>query len=402
MELSGSLGDMGLYIPLVAALVSVNGLNITAVLFFSGLFNILSGILFSIPMCVQPMKAIATIAIADNLTVNQILAAGIITGFIIFILGATGLLKHIVRKIPTVIIRGVQVALGLKLLIKGIEMIRDTKSWIGYDSILTGIICVILIIFMFAHCRVPAALYIFSAGILVTMIGSPAFIPVLSVNSFSINPAVISVSDFYYGGILAAIPQIPLTLLNSVIAVCALSGELFPGKRTGERELAMSVGIMNMVGCVFGAMPSCHGAGGLAGQYRYGARTGGSMVFIGGVKMMLAITLGASLMPFFAGFPKSILGALLFFTGMDLVLLIKDVEKKRDLFIVFASVSGILVLNTAAGFIIGICLGYLLPHGWLIPSEREKIEKEKLAAEVPRHREMDVSHIKPVDSVITS
>ena len=43
-------------------------------------------------------------------------------------------------------------------------------------------------------------------------------------------------------------PQIPLTLLNSVIAVCQLSGDLFPDKSPSATKVATSVGLMNLVG----------------------------------------------------------------------------------------------------------------------------------------------------------
>lgn len=364
-EIAGSLGDMGLYLPLVTAMITINQLSLTSVLFFSGFFNLLSGFIFGIPICVQPMKAIATVAIAEGLTAHQILAAGIITAVVILFLGLSNLIKYFNKIIPQSVVRGIQVALGLKLLSKGIEMIMGTKIWFGYDSIVMGIICALLILLLFSNKRAPAALIIFSLGILLTIFRDPQILQQLS---FSISlPKLVSFTraDFITGGLLGAIPQIPLTTLNSVIAVCALSGKLFPKKRLDEKEMAVSIGLMNIVGCFFGGMPSCHGSGGLAGQYRYGARTGGSMVFLGSVKMILAIFLGASLIPFFVAYPQSVLGALLFFSGMELALFIKDVERKRDLFILFMTVAGILVLNIAVGFLIGFICAYLISWGWV-------------------------------------
>jgi hypothetical protein len=55
-ELSGSLGDLGTLLPILVAL-SINGqISLTASLIFGGLWNIVSGLMFRIPMCVQPMK----------------------------------------------------------------------------------------------------------------------------------------------------------------------------------------------------------------------------------------------------------------------------------------------------------------------------------------------------------
>ncbi|NJO54669.1 MAG: hypothetical protein HC829_07365, partial [Bacteroidales bacterium] len=88
------------------------------------------------------------------------------------------------------------------------------------------------------------------------------------------------------------IPQVPLTLLNSVVAVCALSVDLFPHRPANPRLVAVSVALMNLVCCPLGAMPMCHGTGGLAGQHRFGARTGGSVVMLGATKMLLAVLVG--------------------------------------------------------------------------------------------------------------
>ena len=68
------------------------------------------------------------------------------------------------------------------------------------------------------------------------------------------------------GIILTGIPQLPVTTLNSVVAVCQLSADLFPARPARPVLVSVSVGLMNMVGSWFGAMPCCHGAGGLAAQ----------------------------------------------------------------------------------------------------------------------------------------
>ena len=68
------------------------------------------------------------------------------------------------------------------------------------------------------------------------------------------------------GIVSTAIPQLPLTTLNSVVAVCQLSADLFPAKPVRPVLVSVSVGLMNMVGAWSGAMPCCHGAGGLAAQ----------------------------------------------------------------------------------------------------------------------------------------
>jgi len=112
-------------------------------------------------------------------------------------------------------------------------------------------------------------------------------------------------------------------------------------------------------------MPVCHGAGGLAGQYRYGARTGGSMVFLGSIKILIAIIFGATLLPLLIAYPQSVLGALLIFSGMELALLIKDTERQRDFFVILITTAGILAVNTTAGFILGLFSAWLLSVSWV-------------------------------------
>ena len=91
-EIAGSLGDLGTFLPLVLGMAAQNGLNFASALFFAGFFNVVTGFVFAIPMAVQPMKAIAAIALTQGLTVNQILAAGVIVSVIILILGLSGLI----------------------------------------------------------------------------------------------------------------------------------------------------------------------------------------------------------------------------------------------------------------------------------------------------------------------
>jgi len=370
-EISGALGDMGLYLPLTTALVTVTGLNIVPVLFFSGLFNLLSGILFGIPICVQPMKAIATIAIAEGLTAHQVLAAGIVMGAVVLLISLTNALKLMIRWLPKSVIRGIQVGLGIKLLSKGISMIAGTNSWLGWDSILIGTLCAILILLLFANRRVPAALTIFTGGFVLAVLKQPDILSTLKLHITLPQLMTLTRADFVQGSVLGALPQLPLTLLNSVIAVCALSRDLFPQQSADEKSVGISIGLMNLIGCWFGAMPVCHGAGGLAGQYRYGARTGGSMVFLGGAKMLLAILFGAALLPVLTAYPLSVLGALLIFSGMELALLVKDVQRQRDLFVVFITTAGILVVNTAVGFGLGLLCAYLLSFSWIKIDHRQ-------------------------------
>jgi MFS superfamily sulfate permease-like transporter len=159
----------------------------------------------------------------------------------------------------------------------------------------------------------------------------------------------------------AVLPQIPLTTLNSVVAVCALSADLFPDRPITPRRVAVSVGIMNLVGGWFGGMPMCHGAGGLAGQYRFGARTNGSILFLGVVKIGLAVLFGSSLMAIARAFPASVLGVMLAFSGIELALVTRDQTDRGAAFAMLLTAGSCLGLGDfSLGFILGLAVTLLL------------------------------------------
>ena len=176
-------------------------------------------------------------------------------------------------------------------------------------------------------------------------------------------PSLLNPQDWKTGLLLGAIPQIPLTTLNSVIAVCALSADLFPDRPAGPRRVATSVGLMNLLCCPFGAMPMCHGAGGLAAQYRFGGRTGGSVVILGVGKMALALLFGGSLLVWLQAYPRSVLGVLLIFSGLELAMVCRDQTAKVDFFVMIFTAGACLAVNTAVGFGVGWVMAILLIWG---------------------------------------
>ena len=258
--------------------------------------NLATGLVFGIPMPVQPMKAIATVAIGEGLNWPQILAAGIFTSLTLLLLAGAGLIDWLNRSIPKSVVRGLQLALGLKLLAKGIGMVAATDTLIGWDSIGLGLICAALVMLLYSSVRIPAALVVFGVGLVALLASQPALLGDVRLGMSWPLPDLSRWEDWSSGILRGAIPQIPLTTLNSVIAVCALSMDLFPHRPASPRPVAISVALMNLVCCPLGAMPMCHGSGGLAAQYRFGARSGGSVVMLGIAKMALAVLFGGSLL----------------------------------------------------------------------------------------------------------
>lgn len=352
-EISGSLGDLGTFLPLTLGLITSCGLSPAPVFFFAGLWNAVTGLLFRLPVPVQPMKAIAAAAISEGMTPPEIAAAGIITGGIVFLVGIFPGSERFLSLVPMPVVRGIQLGIGLKLLQTGIRAIL-ALPFLGWDSWLVGGMAVSLIVFSYFFRKVPAALILFLLGFLSLGVHRPELFGEWGLTAWS--PAVIvpAASDWWGGLVKGAVAQLPLTLLNSVVAVCALSGDLFPGRRISETKMARSVGAMNLLSCWFGGMPLCHGSGGLAGQYHFGARTGGSVVVLGGMKMAVGLAAASALLSPLENFPTAILGALLLFAGLELSLPARDLSGREDFLVALLTAGVILAVNVTSGFLAGI------------------------------------------------
>ncbi|PCI40241.1 MAG: sulfate transporter [Elusimicrobia bacterium] len=358
-ELSGSLGDLGTFIPLTASLIIVCGLDAGTVLVFAGLFNILTGIIFNQPVPVQPMKAIAAVAIAQQLLPVEIAAAGFTAGMVILALGMTGTVEWAERVIPRPVVRGIQLGVGLKLASKGVSMVMGL-GWAGLDSRVVALLAVALVLLGNRWKKFPSALVIFLGGILILFVGHGELLSGLTLGWRGPEFIFPQWGAWKVGMLQGALPQIPLTLLNSVIAVCALSSELYPGRGIPAKKMAVSVGLMNIGACLFGAMPACHGSGGLAAQHRFGARTGGSVVALGTAKIFLGLVFGAAAVSFMTWYPASVLGVLLVFAGLELTLPARKCADREEFFVAVATACGIIAVNTWVGFVLGLLAAFFL------------------------------------------
>ena len=335
-------------VPLFVALGRERAIYVTPALFLAGVANVVTGLAWDVPMCVQPMKAIAAIAISGGLSREQVTSAGIWMGGFMTFLGMTNAIEWINRIVPKSVVAGMQLGVGVSLAIHGVQMIAGLSFLSEPDCILLAIFAGVLALYCLRQQNSnttgqrppPIGLYLLFVG---TILGVTHMILNHSSIIWSWDPVLVwtlgnvSVDDWSKGLWQGAIPQLPLTTLNSVISVCALAHSLFPEKRlrqsttTGEtpnsldsvlsrQEVAVSVGVLNLLACPFGAMPICHGAGGLAGQYQMGARSGSSIVFLGILKIVLASVAGIAVLEVLDAFPSSILGVMLIMAGHELAL----------------------------------------------------------------------------------
>lgn len=359
LEISGSLGDLGTFLPLTLGYITQCGLAPAPVFFFAGLWNVVTGLLFRLPVPVQPMKAIAAVAIAEGMTPGTIAASGILMGGILFLVGVLPGMGRAFARIPKPVVRGIQLGIGLKLLLAGARSLGSLPL-AGWDSLLTGSFAAGLVVLSRYRRKFPSALALFLSGIALLLVFRSELFEGMNLSAWKPEVVVPATSDWWRGFAKGVLAQVPLTLLNSVVAVCALSGDLFPGRRIPEVKMARSVGVMNLVSCWFGGMPVCHGSGGLAGQHRFGARTGGSVLFLGGVKMAIGVAAASTLLLPLREFPHSILGVLLLFAGVELALPARDLTRKEDAFVGLLTGGLILGVNVTTGFLVGLLVQPLI------------------------------------------
>lgn len=453
-ELSGSLGDLGTFIPLTVALARERKIALAPALFWAGASNVVTGYAWDVPMCVQPMKSIAAVALTDvaaagttagsGLDAPSVTAAGILTGGAVFLLGVTNLMEVVNWIVPLTVVCGLQIGVGLRLASKGIRDIQQLPWGGGHDCIGLAVACALLSMFWlrdnengmkrkegagdgggggsptnnagtvansvaassdagidgtmemgkmgdahqlettaallnpraasaagsatfstppspsprpsrlsrilkrtcccldpFPQTPHPVGIYLFLIGCLFAAVTLATAGPDsgydLPLRFFGAPVVINAMRDvtalsWRQGLLQGALPQLPLTTLNSVISVCCLAHSLYPEKRdpslmekrrtdavVTRREVSVSVGAMNLLLCPLGSMPNCHGAGGLAGQHRFGARHGTSVVLLGTFKVFLAVFFGASALTLLDALPVAVLGIMLAIAGLELV-----------------------------------------------------------------------------------
>ncbi|KAG9235055.1 hypothetical protein BJ875DRAFT_483596 [Amylocarpus encephaloides] len=320
-EISGSLGDLGTLLPLMIALAVNNSISLSTTLVFSGLWNILTGVFFGIPLPVQPMKAIAAVAISREWSIEKTVSAGFTTAGVVLFLSVTGLLRWFTHAIPTPVVKGIQVGAGISLVLSAGTSLLQPLGWTtpnAGDNLLWALFTFLALLSTQRSSRIPYALLIFVLGLVISFsVTGSHDLPLFDL--WQPSAYIPSPLDFKVGALEAGLGQIPLTTLNSVIAVSYLSSDLLPNTPApGVTSIGMSVAVMNLVGGWFGAMPVCHGSGGLAAQYRFGARSGASIILLGILKMLLGFFFGESLVGLLKHYPKALLGIMVLAAGLEL------------------------------------------------------------------------------------
>jgi len=346
------MGDFGTLFPLAIGYIVVCGLDPAGFLLMMGLANIGTGLFYRLPMPIEPMKVLAVVAIAQRWTPSMVYASALAMGIVWLGFGLTGVMGWIARITPRAVVRGIQVALGVVLALKAFDMI---SSWWAL-----GMVSMVLALALRRNRYAPGAIVLVLMGLLIMwargqLLGIPT--PGLHLPQLTTFRA----DEVWQVLALAGFAQIPLTATNAVISTSSLIKTYWPQRTVSERQLSLNMGIMNVVAPFFGGMPMCHGAGGLAGQYYFGARTGGANIIEGLIEIFMGLFLAASIAQLLAAFPAAIIGTMLLLVGIELARFAADVRLKGDMAVLGVTVVVSVAVNMALGFVVGVVV-YHLAH----------------------------------------
>lgn len=363
-EFAGAFGDLGTLVPFVVGYITIARLDPQGVLLGFGLLALATGLYFRTPMPVQPMKAIATVAVTQPqmVTPGAIFASAVVTGVFWLGMGITGAVSWLAALTSRPVVRGIVLGLGLSFILEGVSLMHRGP--------LVAVPAVVLTFLLLSQPRVPAMLVLLAYGAAAALtldptlmhdLGSlaPGFrLPALQVPSLSWHDAVT-------GALALAIPQTALTLGNAVIATAEEHNALFPHRRISVRLLALDHGLMNLIAAPLGGVPMCRGAGGMAGHVRFGAHTGGAIVILGVILLGGALFFADSVATLFRLFPLPVLGVILFFSGIELAVGINGDTFSRSERTIMVVTAGVALWNMGVAYLAGLMLHHAAQRGIL-------------------------------------
>lgn len=367
MEVAGAFGDLGTLVPFVVAYLAVLKMDPFGVLLAFGTAMIVCGLVYKTPIPVQPMKAagaIATTQAAQTIIITPAMVHGasLATGLIWLLLGLTGTAHRVANLIKRPVVIGIILGLGFGFMIEGAKMMAQ-NWWVAAPALL----CTCLLL---TNRVIPAMFLLLMFGAAYGIVSDPTLIDALS--GMRVEPRVptfalaeLSLNDLLIGTLFLALPQVPLTLGNAVIAITEENNRLFPQRPVNEGRIATSTGLMNLLSAGVGGVPMCHGAGGMAGHVQFGARTGGAVVILGIILLATAVFFSGSVATLLRLFPAAVLGVILFLTGAQLALGSCDFSKDKGERFVTLITGALAIWNVGIAFVVGMTAYVLVKRGLL-------------------------------------
>jgi hypothetical protein len=363
-ELAGAFGDLGTLIPFVIGYIVVDKMDPVGILVSLGILKIFVGLYFKTPVPIQPMKAIGAAAISNpgSVTQGMIWGSGIFSALVWIVLAVTGAVSWLNKITARPVIRGIMLGLGISFAIEGLKMMSG--QWV------IATIAMVIAFLLLTNKHLPAMLVLLLMGVVASLILNPGVISELQQVSVQFKlPTLVfgrlTWQDIGLGALILGIPQVPLTLGNAVLGTVAENNELFPDRKVTVKKVAMDHGFINIFSFILGGIPVCHGAGGMAGHVRFGARTGGALVMLGVILLVLGLFFSQSVTILFNMIPPAILGVILFFAGLELASIAWDIgTEKKDIYVLLLT-TGIAIINIGIAFAAGLALYYALKMKWV-------------------------------------
>jgi hypothetical protein len=358
-ELSGAFGDIGTDFPLIVGLILAAHLDPASVLIVFGCMQILTGLLYRMPMPAQPLKAMAVLVISQKLTGSVLYGAGLAIGIVMLFLSATGLIDGLARVTPKVVVRGIQFGLGLQLAALALKDYLPAEGNRGYYL---GGVAFLLILALAGNRRIPPGPFAIVLGLVYAIVFRVAPSELAKGIGMRLpHLHVPTLPDIWTGFLLLALPQIPLSLGNSILATKQISEDLFPERPVTVRKIGFTYAAMNLLNPFLSGIPTCHGSGGMAGHYAFGGRTGGSVVLYGSLYLTLGLFLSGSFGQAILLFPQPVLGVILLFEAVALMALIRDeADSKSGLMLVI--LVGLLAANVPYGYVVALLAGTAIAY----------------------------------------
>lgn len=365
-ELAGAFGDLGTDLPLLIGIIAASGVDSAAVLVMFGLMQMFSGLWYGMPMPVQPLKAFAALVIAQKIPGRVIYGGGLAIGVSMLVLSVSGLIDALARLVPKAVIRGIQFGLALQLATLALKEYVPADGLAGFALAAAAFLVTAVLL---GNRRWPAALVVLALGVTYGLVFKLDLATAQRAIGFHLPTwRVPQWPDIMTGAVLLALPQIPLSLGNSVLATKQVVEDYFPERRLTVRQISFTYGLMNLVNPFLGGFPVCHGSGGMVGHYTFGGRTGGSVVLYGLLFLTLGVVFSQGFQQIVQIFPLPILGVLLLFESLTLATLLRDISGSRaDLLL--ALLVGLLCSGLPYGYLVGLVVGtalyYAMQRGWV-------------------------------------
>jgi hypothetical protein len=361
-ELAGAFGDIGTDLPLVVGMILATGLHSASVLVMFGLMQWFTAIRYRMPMPVQPLKAVAVIVIAQKIAPEVLYGGGLAIGLVMLLLTLTGAITWIASVVPKAVVRGLQLGLGIQLAMLALKDYVQADGMRGY---LVAGVAFVIVIALFGNRRFPPAIPVILIGVIYAFAYKLTQSDFTNAIGFTLPQfRTVSVADITNGFLLLALPQIPLSLGNSILATKQVAEDLFPEKQISVRKLSLTYAVMNLVNPWFGGVPTCHGSGGLVGHYTFGARTGGSILIYGSIFLIIGLFFASGFQQVVQVFPLPILGVLLFFEAAALMSMIRD--QASDFWsLMVVIIVGLIAAGIPYGYAIGLMIGVAIDRARL-------------------------------------